>query len=140
MRLIAANGILMITTSLATAASVDVAVSGVRSANGHVLVAACPKPEFLSTHCRFVGLSVARTGTVHVRIDDIPPGTYAIQVFHDENDNEQIDRNFFGLPTEGMGFSNNAGFHFGPPSFKDAAVSLGSGNRQIDVRLHYFTE
>ena len=39
---------------------------------------------------------------------EIPPGTYAIGVYIDENDNEKLDTNFLGIPKEQYGFSNNA--------------------------------
>jgi uncharacterized protein (DUF2141 family) len=46
----------------------------------------------------------------------ILPGTYAISVFHDENSNGKLDTNFLGIPREGVGASNGARGHLGPPS------------------------
>lgn len=140
MNLVAKLGILLLIADRSSATFLDVSVSNIRNDNGHILVAVCPKAEFLSTHCQFVGLAPAHQGTIYVLIKAIPPGIYAIQAYHDENDNEKIDRNFFGLPTEGIGFSNNAGFHFGPPSFQDAAVSLGPDIKHIEIQLRYFTK
>ena len=40
--------------------------------------------------------------------EDIPPGTYALAVIHDENMNGKLDTNWLGIPTEGYGFSNDA--------------------------------
>ncbi len=36
--------------------------------------------------------------------EDIPPGTYALAVIHDENMNGKLDTNFLGVPKEGYGF------------------------------------
>ena len=116
----------------------DVTVTNVHNGNGHVLVAICLPEQFLSRHCQYAASVPARAGSVVVRINGILPRTYAVQVFQDENDNLKIDRNFFGLPTEGIGFSNNAVFRFGPPRFADAAVALGTGGEQISVQLRYF--
>ena len=44
------------------------------------------------------------------------PGVYAAQAFHDENMNDKVDRNVLGLPTVGIGFSNDAPFRFGERS------------------------
>ncbi len=118
----------------------EVAVSNVHNDRGHVLVAVCVPAEFLSPHCRFVGSAPAHAGTVTVRITGIPPGTYAVQAFQDKNDNLKVDRDFLGLPTEGIGFSNNAQFHFGPPSFNDAAIALGPDDGQITISLRYFRD
>jgi len=39
--------------------------------------------------------------------EDIPPGTYALVVIHDENMNGKLDTNWVGIPKEGYGFSND---------------------------------
>ncbi len=51
-------------------------------------------------------------------IKDLEPGKYAFKYFHDENNDEEINTNFMGIPKEGYGFSNNAKGTFGPPSFE----------------------
>ncbi len=49
----------------------------------------------------------------------LPSGSYAIACFHDENDNNKLDRSFSGFPTEIYGFSNDARGVFGPPNLED---------------------
>ena len=58
------------------------------------------------------------------RFEDVAPGEYAIAVFHDENGNDDLDRNVFGIPSEGTGASNDAHNMFGPPSYDDARFQL----------------
>jgi uncharacterized protein (DUF2141 family) len=58
-----------------------------------------------------------------------PPGDYAILVFHDENSNGKLDRNFMGMPKEGVGALNDAKGSFGPPKFADARFSYRAGRR-----------
>lgn len=55
---------------------------------------------------------------------DLAAGKLAVAVYHDENNNGQLDKNFFGIPTEAYGFSNNARGTFGPPCFDEAAIIL----------------
>ena len=55
---------------------------------------------------------------------ELPTGTYAIGIFHDVNLNNKMDNNFFGIPKEQYGFSNNARALFGPPNFEDASFAL----------------
>ena len=117
---------------------VEVVVDGVRNASGHVLVAICREPEFLQPHCAFQGSAPAHPGAVTVRIADVPPGTYAAQCFHDETDAGRIHRTLLGMPKEGMGFSNDARFHFGPPSFRDAAFTVGPTDVRIAMNLRYY--
>lgn len=65
------------------------------------------------------------TGTATYRFQ-LPEGTYAIGIFVDANYNNEMDRNFFGVPKEQYGFSNDAKGNFGPPSFKDASFTVSS--------------
>ncbi len=44
--------------------------------------------------------------------EDVPFGTYAVSVFHDKNDNGELDHRF-GFPAEPLAFSN----HFKPGLF-----------------------
>ena len=64
---------------------------------------------------------------------EIPPGTYAIGVYIDENENEKLDTNFLGMPKEQYGFSNNSKA-FGIPKFEAAAFAIDTyKNVQIDL-------
>ena len=73
------------------------------------------------------------TGTATYRFT-LPDGTYAIGIFVDANYNNEMDKNFFGVPKEQYGFSNNAKGSFGPPSFRDASFTVsGDLNLRIDL-------
>ncbi|NQZ11980.1 MAG: DUF2141 domain-containing protein [Algicola sp.] len=65
---------------------------------------------------------------------ELKPGSYAVKLFHDENNNGKFDKNFFGIPSEGYGFSNNGGA-FGAPDFKDASFVVTDSNREISIKL-----
>jgi uncharacterized protein (DUF2141 family) len=68
----------------------------------------------------------------------LPPGTYAIAAFHDENKNGKMDKNFVGAPAEGTGTSRDAKPAFmGPPSFKDAAFAYTGGVVTMPIPMHY---
>ena len=55
---------------------------------------------------------------------DLPAGSYAVSLFHDENGNGKLDSNPAGIPRERYGFSRDARGHMGAPKFADAAVEL----------------
>ena len=64
---------------------------------------------------------------------EIAPGTYAIGAYVDENENEKLDTNFFGIPKEQFGFSNNAKA-FGIPKFEAASFIIDTYMKvQIDL-------
>lgn len=68
---------------------------------------------------------------------DVAPGTYAVSVFHDENSNGKLDTNFVGIPREGVGASNNAKGHFGPPKFDAAAFQFSGGRLDLKITINY---
>ncbi len=70
-----------------------------------------------------------------IEFTDIPFGEYAIQLFHDENNNEILDRNFMGLPTEPYGFSNNIRGKFGPPEYDQVKFDFRSPNQIITIKV-----
>lgn len=67
----------------------------------------------------------------------VSAGEYAIAVYQDENSNGKLDRNFMGMPKEGVGASNDAKGSFGPPKFADARFSYKGGPQELTIHLHY---
>jgi uncharacterized protein (DUF2141 family) len=67
----------------------------------------------------------------------IEPGTYAVSVFHDENSNGKLDTNFLGIPREGVGASNDARGHMGPPKFHAAQFQFSGGRLNLKIAINY---
>ena len=64
--------------------------------------------------------------TCTIMLTEIPAGTYAIQYYHDENDNGEMDTGMFGKPEEGYGYSNDARGFMGPANFEDQIFEIKS--------------
>ncbi len=75
--------------------------------------------DFLNREkARLVHVPVSRTGTMDLRIDALTVGKrYAIAVFHDRNDNGELDTNLFGLPAEPYALSRPLQSWFRKPRF-----------------------
>ena len=69
---------------------------------------------------------------------DIPYGDYTIKVFHDENDDIKMNTNWIGIPTEGVGISNNAIGTFGLQSYDKAKFTLKSPAMNQFIQLKYY--
>ncbi len=67
--------------------------------------------------------------------DILPAGVYAFSVYHDEDDDGELDMKFYGPPSEKVGASNNATGRMGPPSFEDASFILGSEPVEMTIEL-----
>ena len=56
---------------------------------------------------------------------------------HDEKGTGRLERNFMGIPTDGVGASNDPVSHFGPPKFLDARFPYEGGHETLTVHVHY---
>ena len=74
-------------------------------------------------------------GKSTITFTNIPEGVYAISVFHDENDNNEIDMNFLGIPKEDNGCSNGAKGMFGPPKWEDAKFEVKNETIIQNIKL-----
>ena len=73
-------------------------------------------------------------GSANFVIERLSVGRYAVSIVYDEDSNGRLNTGFLGIPTELIGFSNNAKGTFGPPSFEKTSFTR-SGPRTIEVRL-----
>ena len=131
------GAIALLAAGAARAATLEVVVAGLRNGVGDVRVAVCSRENFLKEQCEYQGVVQAKPGEVTVRIEGVPPGIWSVQAFHDEDRNTDITMNRLGMPIEGLGFSNDAPFRFGPPRFADAAFQLGPTGGRIRLTLRY---
>lgn len=108
----------------------SVAVTGVKNSDGKICVAAYAKEEGFLKLESVVKFKTAEAvkGTTSLIID-LPKGTYALAVFHDENNNGELDTNWIGIPKEKVAFSNAKMKTFGPPSFKDCSFTVKEGQK-----------
>lgn len=122
--------------SFASAANVSVVVKNVASSAGVVRGTLCDKETFLKT-CALTASEKANADTATLVFKNVPPGKYAFNAYHDENDNKKMNRNWIGIPTEGYAFSRDAKGRRGPPAFEEAAFDVKDGNNDISVTLSY---
>jgi uncharacterized protein (DUF2141 family) len=117
--------------------AIIVDVSGIRSDKGMVRVSVCPRPNFLGD-CPWFASVPARIGAVSVTVPDVPPGRYAVQAFHDADSDGKLQRYWFGLPREGIGFSNDAMAHITYPRFSVAAFDHAAVAQHVAITVRYF--
>ncbi|NTV51968.1 MAG: DUF2141 domain-containing protein [Candidatus Firestonebacteria bacterium] len=126
--------------SPAAVASLTIEISGLRNDHGEVKVALFQSRDGFPSHPE----KAFRRATAKISTDKatcelpgVPGGDYVVSVIHDENQNDRVDTNFFGLPAEGVGVSNNAKGKFGPPAFEDARFHHGTENKILKIRMAY---
>ena len=119
---------------------IHVDVSGLRTNNGQVMCSLYASGESFPKNDNKAmahAKSAISNGEGVCEFIGIGPGRYAIAVFHDENSNGKLDANFLGIPREGVGASNNAKGHFGPPKYEDAAFQCTGGRIDMKIAVAY---
>lgn len=143
MRLLSALAIPLAATSLhAETVGVDVTVEITNMRNTDGVVRACmtrdaerfPRCQDSEQGYRVV-VPAGEATVLHFR--NVAPGTYAIALLHDENDNGRADRALGMMPREGFGFSRDARVRMGPPDFDDAAIVVGAAPIRQTIRMRY---
>ncbi len=114
-----------------------VEVSNVKEAKGTVNVGLFATEDTFLKKPTFGKIVKADKEKVIAVFENLPNGTYAISVIHDENENGELDTNFMGIPKEGFGFGNDASGMFGPPSFEKASIHWDGKDKQVSVKLKY---
>ncbi|TXD84877.1 DUF2141 domain-containing protein [Subsaximicrobium wynnwilliamsii] len=91
--------------------------------------------DFLEENATIRDYSLTVTSATEIFvIDDLPKGEYAISMYHDENSDGVLNRNFFGIPKEPYGFSNNVKPKLSAPDYKDCKFSFAK-NDTLKIRL-----
>ena len=120
--------------------TVVVSIQGFRNAAGHARIAlfngemGFPNSESAAYRKAVADIDGARA---EVRFDEVPPGEYAIAMYHDENDDGKLDKGLFGIPKEGYGVSNNVTHATRAPRFAEARFPFDGVSRTISIRVHY---
>jgi uncharacterized protein (DUF2141 family) len=123
----------------AHAGTLVITVTGVSEAKGEIGCSLFREPTGFpmdNSAARVQWLPAQGAGTV-CRFNDVPEGSYAVAVAHDLNGNRRVDTNFFGIPTEAWGVSNNVRPSLRPPRFEEAVFRLpgGSAETALDIRV-----
>ncbi len=109
-------------------------IQGLNSNKGNIMIALYTKKnEFASKNDTFKN-KIQNASNKLIVFENLDSDSYAFAVFHDENNNGIIDKNFFGVPIEKYGFSNNARETFSAPSFSAASLDL-KGDKKVSVKI-----
>lgn len=120
--------------------SIQIEIAGLRNDKGQVLCALFSSPsDFPKKMDKAIAhtTSVIANGRAACEFSAVASGTYAVSVIHDENSNGKLDTNFLGIPREGVGASNDAKGHFGPPKFDAAAFNFSGARLVLKITITY---
>jgi uncharacterized protein (DUF2141 family) len=121
--------------------TLEIKITNIENGNGTIYIAIQDSAEgWLESDpdtktYRDVTQPVSSTEDLLVNVEGLPPGEYAVSLFHDLDGDEELATNFIGYPKEPFGFSAPMG-KFGPPKFSEAAVEFSGEDTSVEVRLN----
>jgi uncharacterized protein (DUF2141 family) len=66
---------------------------------------------------------------------DLPKGEWAVAITQDMNNNDKIDKNFLGIPTEPYAFSNNIRPTVAAPGFDECKFLVDGPGKVVSIVL-----
>jgi len=130
--------ILLLSIKLAFAANLTVTVSNIIDKKGQMIISLYNnKASFPIEGKEYRAIIVypITAATITTTFNNIPSGTYAVAVIHDEDRSGKLEKNIFGIPMEQYGFSNDVYAKFGPPTFESAAFTINKEDLLITINL-----
>lgn len=110
----------MIAAPLAGASDLTVTIEGIADAKGSIMLGLFDEAAYNGDGA-VNGASLKVEGdSVTTVFEGLEPGEYAVRLYHDLNDDGEMNTNPFGMPTEPYAFSNDAKGRFGPATWEDA--------------------
>jgi len=124
----------------AIAGDLSVHIKGLKTQKGQVLLSLFADAEGFPSDFRNALRAhkvEIHTNSVLIVITNVPPGTYALAVCHDENSDDQMNRRAFGPPKEGYAVFKPQKARFGPPKFENSAFDVSTNDLDIEITLTY---
>lgn len=138
---LASIGFVIKANAVEDSANLTVAIKGIKNQKGQVCLRIYESERGfphgnsseLKSQC-----SKITGNSLKLEFPGLKKGTYAIAVIDDRNGNNKLDRDFFGIPEEGFGISNNptVSIKTGTPKFEKASFPFFK-NETIEIEMKY---
>lgn len=128
----------LVSISSLMANEINIEITNILNKNGDMKIGLYNKAEDFSKIDKFYKEVIIKISskTIKYKFTNIPNGTYAIAIFHDENQNGKIDKNILGMPQEGYGFSNNIRPSFRSANFEESKFELNK-SKVLSIKMGY---
>ena len=115
----------------------DLTFRGMITSNGDISVGVFTKDNRMPRPAAEFVSAPANAKTIHLRMENVPPGTYALGVYQDINDDGKLDTNLSGMPLEPWGMSNNPPKASGRgPTWSESQFTLPPEGARLTIELH----
>jgi uncharacterized protein (DUF2141 family) len=116
----------LIAAPLAMASDLTVNVEGIAQSQGSIMLGLFDEATYDGDGAVNGANLKVEGDSVTVTFEGLEPGEYAVRLYHDVNDDGEMNTNPFGMPTEPFAFSNDAKGRFGPAKWEAAKFTLAA--------------
>ncbi len=112
-------------------------IGNIKKGKGIIWVGLYDKKEnlFIKEKSILRYIKVNKLGETQVTIDNVDFGTYAMAIFHDENNNGKLDKNMFGIPKEPYAFANWPKSKWRAPFYEELIFDFLETNQVVNTDL-----
>ena len=134
--LLAAVSTGLLAAPLAAASDLTITVEGIAQTQGAIMLGLFDEDSYKGDGAVNGAVLAVESASVTVTFDDLAPGEYAVRLYHDLNEDGEMNTNPFGIPTEPYAFSNDARGRFGPASWDDAKFSVDADGTTHTITMN----
>ena len=130
---------LVFTSSFASAqesegVTITVTIENVLSDEGQILGAIHSEETFMKAPGVKNEIIKATKGEVTLKFSNVTPGTFAIMLLHDSNNNNRMDFEANGMPKESYATSGDVDL-YGPPTFNATKFEIAEEDLEFRIRF-----
>ncbi|GAA4321687.1 hypothetical protein GCM10023115_49400 [Pontixanthobacter gangjinensis] len=114
--------------------SISATVPNVNGTEGSVKFGLYSAETFMKAAPEFSVKAEIIDGRAVAQFENVPEGTYALLVMHDKNENNKMDFDASGIPTEDYGSSGNS-MTYGPPIWEESKFDFDGNNKELTIRF-----
>jgi uncharacterized protein (DUF2141 family) len=134
---IAALGLIAATAAPAFAGDVTLTLEGVQAAQGDLYVALQTEADFMQPRGSYGEIvKVPAAGNRTLVLKDVKPGDYAVQVWHDINNDHQFNTEPNGRPTDGWAMVNAETLR-AVPTFAQVKLGVPAEGKTLTLKMIY---
>ena len=125
-----------IAAPFASASDLTITVEGIAKTQGTIMLGLFDEATYNGDGAVNGANLNVESDSVSVTFEGLEPGEYAVRLYHDLNDDGEMNTNPFGMPTEPYAFSNDAQGRFGPAKWEAAKFLVGTDGTTHTITMN----
>ena len=126
----------MVATPIALASDLTVNVESIAKTQGTIVLGLFDETSYNADRAVDGANLKVEGNDVTGTFEGLEPGEYAVKLYHDVNDDGEMNTNPFGMPIEPFAFSNDAKGRFGPAKWNAAKFTVSADGTVHTIKLN----